>query len=667
MPDSGGGGGGLLSPRALSIPSGLPSAFLVSPSSSPFLSIHGSPAPRSSSPRDVVPASPSVSFASPVAHLRYIQRERGQRRRRGRGEGREEEEEEEEEEEKEELTLSSSLPLHAPSTTPPSRRATWQAEGASSALLNDRWKGQQREREREKAIPQQPQPQRRFDPSDSSTPPLPSRRSSGRGAREEAAAAVADRATVDVDSSASSAVLPLSASPFVATFPSSASSQSTITVALSPLSQSTASSAPFPFPLGSPSPASPWRAQSTASPPLPFAAAEAEAAQPLPPSSPSFPSTHSMTDSRGTAASPRAPLPLPRSAEVEASMAAGGRRSSLPLRLPSSLSSSPSSSAASSTSSLLHRLRGMGSSAWSRSTVDRFGRSTTAKPGHNPDTHDPNAWGLDEHTLHTIRTHSAHSHTLTATASAGGEQLSATAGDASTASTGEASSASPASSPLSPSASPSVLPWNFGYLPAQHRGLRRSSLPPRSPAGSTYADRVRKAAMQRPDTAQDIEKRERRESRRKGRKGRDSGEADVDARPWGHWSQRGIRDGEEPRHPFPHTAQLFRVCTASKRSCTDRLCAKHGEGEGESEEEEEAAASAAARGRRVSEEEKEGGWGASVHDNMSVVRLRGAGDAALLAAFSRATPAYAALTKLQTPSALDGQLAGQVSVDDELE
>ena len=120
-------------------------------------------------------------------------------------------------------------------------------------------------------------------------------------------------------------------------------------------------------------------------------------------------------------------------------------------------------------------------------------------------------------------------------------------------------------------------------------------------------------------------------------------------KPWGHWSQPGVRDGEEAKHPFPHRTHLFTDCQLRRQECGDRSCAKHGGGQREESSEEEVEGQAE-RGRKevgVSEEEKEEATyaEAEVH-NMTVVRLRGAGTAALLAAFSKATPAYAALSKL---------------------
>ena len=165
--------------------------------------------------------------------------------------------------------------------------------------------------------------------------------------------------------------------------------------------------------------------------------------------------------------------------------------------------------------------------------------------------------------------------------------------------------------------------------------------------------------MHRPDSAQYSDRKDRKGRHKTARRrtAQTSAELDDTVRPWGHWSREGIQDGEEPRHPFPHRSHLFTDCTARRSACTDSSCAKHGrwreeeEGEGSDNDEEEAheaAASARAReGRGVCGEEKEAvSAGVRVHDNMAVVRLRGAGDAALLAAFSRATPAYAALSKL---------------------
>ena len=284
----------------------------------------------------------------------------------------------------------------------------------------------------------------------------------------------------------------------------------------------------------------------------------------------------------------------------------------------------------------------MGSSAWSRSTVDRFGRqSAAAAHSHigGGDAVDVNAWGFEDE--------------VTATTEASRQQK-------------------PPALPVSPPASPparsaassssfstAARQWNFGPAPQDERSRQR--------VHSLQADEEANAA-ERLKRREPVPRFERRASGGGGRRGsrrrsRQQAEAEEQQEGrWGHWNNEGRKDGEEPRFPFPHRTFLFRECSLDRRQCVDRWCAKHGEqGQDDSEDEDEQqrqraaaaqqrAAEEEARSSRLrqSEEEKEtmdADVEAARRSNMHSVSLRGAGDAALQAAFSRASPAYAALSR----------------------
>ena len=228
---------------------------------------------------------------------------------------------------------------------------------------------------------------------------------------------------------------------------------------------------------------------------------------------------------------------------------------------------------------------------------------------------DPNAWGLEDETDPSTRA----------------QQPSA-----------------PSSSPLLSRASAAS-----GLLPADVP--RRSSV---DGARTSYAERVQRSAVYRADRLQTTIRtapRRRRHSRVQEEQRVRALLEQMDLRPWGHWSGAGLKDGQEPKYPFPHRTHLFTDCALPRAHCTDGRCAMHGRGcedDGDGDSDDSDGASTAAtpseekeRSAEVAEEKDGGGDAAAYSDNMTVVRLRGAGDAALLAAFSRATPAYAALSK----------------------
>ena len=288
-------------------------------------------------------------------------------------------------------------------------------------------------------------------------------------------------------------------------------------------------------------------------------------------------------------------------------------------------SSSPTSSSPVWSSAYM-AARSRGSSAWSRSAVDRFGAA--ANRPVDPEG-EKNAWGFDEpnEPPPIIRSPTAPrmQQAVSASQSSGSDspRRPGTAG--------------------SPTSSLPARPWNFGYVPAEEKGIRRTRNVQVDVDPHAYQQRTSTRIQQSVPHFEPI--RVARPVRR--RKAADGSEELVEERPWGHWAQAGLT--EEPKYPFPGRKFIFKDCPLRKAECSDPWCAKHyrraGDAEVEAEEEvvEERKVEREVEAVEADLDVVEDGVGAV--DNMAVVRLRGASDRALKAAFSRATPAYAALAK----------------------
>lgn len=202
----------------------------------------------------------------------------------------------------------------------------------------------------------------------------------------------------------------------------------------------------------------------------------------------------------------------------------------------------------------------------------------------------------------------------------------------------------------SPSSALPPRPWNFGYVPAEEKGIRRTRNVQVDVDPHAYQQRLVTRTQQSVPHFQPI--RIARPPRR--RKPTDGSDELTDDRSWGHWAHAGLT--EEPKHPFPGRKFIFRDCPLRKAECSDAWCAKHwrraGEAEVDGGEGEESGAVDERKDGADVEVVEDGGSGmetavdgVGVVENMAVVRLRGASDRALKQAFERATPAYAALEK----------------------
>ena len=438
---------------------------------------------------------------------------------------------------------------------------------------------------------------------------------------------------------------PSSASAFVATHRGTASTGSTMTVALT--SMATGDSSPR-RPFTSYSPIAGRNASNDLTPLVSTTPHESR-------SPASALVHHTVTDDLITKPSARAgrrrsSLPLPASPPKSlASISSSKRGSAIHGAAPQrSGEASPSSSSPVWTAAYL-AARSRGSSVWARSAVDRFGGAD--KPS-DPEG-EKNAWGFQDVDVPPPTAQSA-----ATTTSAPRALHSAAAAHSS-------GSVSPRPGTAgSPSSSLPARPWNFGYVPTEEKGLRRTRNVQVEVDPHAYLQRTTTRTQQSVPHFEPI--RVARPVRR--RKPADSSE-EFEERPWGHWAHAGLT--EEPKHPFPGRKFIFRDCPLRKSECSDPWCARHNrragdeEAEAEEPEVEEKRDEVEAAEVEVEAEVEEDGVGAV--DNMAVVRLRGASDRALQAAFARATPAYANLARMTDKALADSTELHKAPVVDQEE
>ena len=445
-----------------------------------------------------------------------------------------------------------------------------------------------------------------------------------------------------------------SAASFVATYPATSSTSSAMTVALTSMAARP------------PSPYSPLAGRNASADLTPLFSSAVHGGGGSAGSALEHATSDDLVKPAVRAGRRRSSLPLPASPPKLSDLASPKRQpgSSWTSQQPSS-ASSPSSSSPPVMSAAYVAARSRGSSAWSRSTVDRFGVASN-KPA-DPEG-EKNAWGFSELDEPPPAVRS------TATAASRVPQTAVVAAQSSGSSSPRPATAGSPSSSLPP------RPWNFGYVPAEEKGIRRTRNVQIDVDPHAYQQRTTTRVQQSVPHFEPI--RVARPPRR--RKPTDGSDEAADERPWGHWAQAGLT--EEPNYPFPGRKFIFRDCPLRKSECSDSWCAKHyrraGEAELEAEEEEPAveerkddreaeAAAAAAEAEMDAAAVAEDGLAAV--DNMAVVRLRGASDRALKAAFARATPAYAALAKKTSKALADStelhkapvvELAEAEAVDD---